>query len=270
MSGTKGCSFAVCAEYTLDSGENSAAKAVLGNPVSVGADYKAAFNGKSDETEYGLLVSFKDGITAKKCEKISAAAFGKDFAVTLEGENANLRSADFTAKSALSNFAEKAEKLKISESSLLVGNKDGFFAAFDCGDISQPSAMKLTKTNGFVSGDYAAVFSVDGGLEITLYKRNGEKADVIGKYTKTFTEDELKTLVLKGAETTAFAADSCGAAFEYFDGVSVISQYVVFGRTEGSKTLYDDKTGFTRAFAAGGKIYAVSSKGFDCVTGKNT
>ena len=130
--------------------------------------------------------------------------------------------------------------------------------------------MKLTKTNGFVSGDYAAVFSVDGGLEITLYKRNGEKADVIGKYTKTFTEDELKTLVLKGAETTAFAADSCGAAFEYFDGVSVISQYVVFGRTEGSKTLYDDKTGFTRAFAAGGKIYAVSSKGFDCVTGKNT
>jgi len=270
VSGTKGCSFAVCAEYTLDSGESSAAKAVLGNPVSASADYKAAFNGKSDETEYGLLVSFKDGITAKKCEKISAAAFGKDFAVTLEGENANLRSADFTAKSALSNFAEKAEKLKISGSSLLVGNKDGFFAAFDCGDISQPTAMKLTKTNGIVSGDYAAIFSVDGGLEITLYKRNGEKADVIGKYTKTFTEDELKTLILKGAETTAFAADSCGAAFEYFDGVSVISQYVVFGRTEGSKTLYDDKTGFTRAFAADGKIYAVSSKGFDCVTGKNT
>ena len=153
---------------------------------------------------------------------------------------------------------------------MLVGNDGGYFAAFDCGDISQPTAMKLTVTNGIVSGDYAAVFSVNGGLEITLYKRNGEKADVIGKYSKTFTEDELKTLVLKGAETTAFAADSCGAAFEYFDGVSVISQYVVFGRTEGSKTLFDDKTGFTRAFASDGKIYAVSSKGFDCVTGKNT
>lgn len=270
LSGTKGCSFAVCAEYTLDSGENVGAKAVLGDPVSAGADYKAAFNGKTDDGEYGLLVNFKDGITAKKCEKITAAAFGKDFAVTLEGENANLRTADFTAKCALSNLAEKAEKLKISGNSLLVGNKDGYFAAFDCGDISQPTALKLTKTNGIVSGDYAAVFSVDGGLEITLYKQNGEKADVLGKYTKTFTEDELKTLVLKGAETTAFAADSCGAAFEYFDGVSVVSQYVVFGRTEGSKTLYDDKTGFTRAFAAGGKIYAVSSKGFDCVTGKNT
>ena len=270
LSGTKGCSFAVCAEYTLDSGENVGAKAVLGDPVSAGADYKAAFNGKTDDGEYGLLVSFKDGITAKKCEKITAAAFGKDFAVTLEGENANLRTADFTVKCALSNLAEKAENLKISGNSLLVGNKDGYFAAFDCGDISQPTALKLTKTNGIVSGDYAAVFSVDGGLEITLYKQNGEKADVIGKYTKTFTEDELKTLVLKGAETTAFAADSCGAAFEYFDGVSVVSQYVVFGRTEGSKTLYDDKTGFTRAFAAGGKIYAVSSKGFDCVTGKNT
>lgn len=270
LSGTKGCSFAVCAEYTLESGENNAAKAVLGDPVSAGADFKAAFNGKTDGGEYGLLVNFKDGITAKKCEKITAAAFGKDFAVTLEGENANLRTADFTAKCALSNLAEKAENLKISGNSLLVGNKNGYFAAFDCGDISQPTALKLTKTNGIVSGDYAAVFSVDGGLEITLYKRNGEKADVIGKYTKTFTEDELKTLVLKGAETTAFAADSCGAAFEYFDGVSVVSQYVVFGRTEGSKTLYDDKTGFTRAFAASGKIYAVSSKGFDCVTGKNT
>lgn len=269
-SGTKGCSFAVCAEYALDSGENIGAKAVLGDPVSAGANYKAAFNGKTDDGEYGLLVSFKDGITAKKCGKISAAAFGKDFAVTLEGENANLRSADFTAKSALSNFAENAKTLKISGSSLLVGNDGGYFAAFDCGDISQPTAMKLTVTNGIVSGDYAAVFSVNGGLEITLYKRNGEKADVIGKYAKTFTEDELKTLVLKGAETTAFAADSCGAAFEYFDGVSVISQYVVFGRTEGSKTLFDDKTGFTRAFASDGKIYAVSSKGFDCVTGKNT
>ena len=270
LSGTKGCSFAVCAEYTLESGENVGAKAVLGDPVSAGADYKAAFNGKADDGEYGLLVSFKDGITAKKCEKITAAAFGKDFAVTLEGENANLRAGDFTAKSALSNFAEKAENLKISGSSLLVGNKDGYFAAFDCSDAAQPSALKLTKTNGIVSGDYAAVFSVEGGLEITLYKQNGEKADVIGKYTKTFTEDELKTLVLKGSETTAFTADSCGAAFEYFDGVSVVSQYVVFGRTEGSKTLYDDKTGFTRAFASDGRIYAVCSKGFDCVTGKNT
>lgn len=270
LSGTKGCSFAVCAEYTLESGENVGAKAVLGNPVSAGADYKAAFNGETDDGEYGLLMSFKDEITAKKCEKITAAAFGKDFAVTLEGENANLRAGDFTAKSALSNLAENAQTLKISENSLLVGNKNGYFAAFDCGDISQPTALKLTKTNGIVSGDYAAVFSVEGGLEITLYKRNGEKADVIGKYTKSFTEDELKTLVLKGAETTAFAAESCGAAFEYFDGVSVISQYVVFGKTEGSKTLFDDKTGFTRAFSSDGRIYAVSSKGFDCVTGKNT
>ncbi|MGN0668956.1 MAG: hypothetical protein ACI4JZ_00260, partial [Oscillospiraceae bacterium] len=269
ISGTDGCSFAVCAEYTLSSGENSAAKAVLGNPVSASADFRAALNGKTDDNEYGLLIDFKDKLSAKKCEKITAAAFGKDFAVTLEGENANIRNADFTAKCALSNFAEDAEKLKIIDKNLLVGNEDGFFSAFDCTNLSEPSAVKLTKTNGIVSGDNAAIFSVDGGLTITYYKKENGAAKVLGKYQKAFSDDELKTLVLKGAETTAFADDSCGAAFEYFDGVSVVAQYVVFGKNEGVKTLYDDKTGFTRAFAAGGKIYAVSSNGFDCVTGKS-
>lgn len=269
ISGTDGCSFAVCAEYTLENGENTAAKAVLGNPVSASADFRAALNGKTDEAEYGLLIDFKDTLSSKKCEKITAAAFGEGFAVTLEGENANLRSADFTAKCALSNFAETAQTLKISEKNLLVGNKDGFFSAFDCTNLAEPSAVKLTKTNGIVSGDDAAVFSVENGLTVTYYNKADGTAKIIGKYQKAFSDEELKTLVLKGAQTTAFADNSCGAAFEYFDGVSVVAQYVVFGKNEGIKTLYDDKTGFTRAFAAGGKIYAVSSNGFDCVTGKS-
>ena len=269
LSGTDGCSFAVCAEYALESGENSAAKAVLGNPVSASADFRAALNGKTEDKEYGLLIDFKDALSAKKCEKITAAAFGKSFAVTLEGENANLRSADFSAKCALSNFAENAEKLKIVDNKLLIGNKDGFFSAFNCANIEEPSAVKLTKTNGIVSENNAAVFSIENGLTITYYKNEDGVAKILGKYQKAFSDDELKTLVLKGAETTAFADDSCGAAFEYFDGVSVVSQYVIFGKNEGIKTLYDDKTGFTRAFSSGGKIYAVSSKGFDCVTGKS-
>ena len=269
LSGTNGCSFAVCAQYTLENGENTAAKAVLGNPVSASADFRAALNGKTEDKEYGLLVNFKDTLSARRCEKISAAAFGEGFAVTLEGENANLRAADFTAKCELSNLSEKAQKLKIMDKNLLVGNGDGFFSAFDCSNIDEPSAVKLTKTNGIVSGDNAAVFSIDGGLTITYYKNEGETAKILGEYKKSFSDDELKTLVLKVTETTAFADDSCGAAFEYFDGVSVVSQYVVFGKNEGEKTLYDDRTGFTRAFSSGGKIYAVSSKGFDCVTGKS-
>ena len=269
LSGTDGCSFAVCAQYTLENGENTAAKAVLGNPVSASADFRAALNGKTEDKEYGLLVNFKDTLSARRCEKISAAAFGEGFAVTLEGENANLRAADFTAKCELSNLSEKAQKLKIMDKNLLVGNDDGFFSAFDCSNIDEPSAVKLTKTNGIVSGDNAAVFSIDGGLTITYYKNEGETAKILGEYKKSFSDDELKTLVLKVTETTAFADDSCGAAFEYFDGVSVVSQYVVFGKNEGEKTLYDDRTGFTRAFSSGGKIYAVSSKGFDCVTGKS-
>ncbi len=269
LSGTDGCSFAVCAQYTLENGENTAAKAVLGNPVSASADFRAALNGKTEDKEYGLLVNFKDTLSARRCEKISAAAFGEGFAVTLEGENANLRAADFTAKCELSNLSEKAQKLKIMDKNLLVGNDDGFFSAFDCSNIDEPSAVKLTKTNGIVSGDNAAVFSIDGGLTITYYKNEGETAKILGEYKKSFSDDELKTLVLKVTETTAFADDSCGAAFEYFDGVSVVSQYVIFGKNEGEKTLYDDRTGFMRAFSSGGKIYAVSSKGFDCVTGKS-
>ena len=269
LSGTDGCSFAVCAEYTLESGENTAAKAVLGNPVSASADFRAALNGKTEESEYGVLIDFKAELSSKKCEKITAAAFGEGFAVTLEGENANIRNSTFAAKCALSNFAENAEKLKIIDKNLLVGNKDGFFSAFNCANPAEPAAVKLTKTNGIVSGDNAALFSIENGLTITYYKNEDGVAKVLGRYQKSFSDEELKTLVLKGAETTAFADNSCGAAFEYFDGVSVVAQYVVFGKNEGSKTLYDDKTGFTRAFAAGGKIYAVSSNGFDCVTGKS-
>ena len=266
VSGTDGCSFAVCAEYKLESGENSAAKAVLGNPISASADYRAAFNGKTDKEEYGLLISYKDEISSKKCEKIKAAAFGEDFAVTLEGENANIRAADFTAKRGLANFPEKAEQFKIIGKNLLVGNENGFFAAFDCTNPEMPATLKLTKTNGIVQGDDAVLFSVDSGLTITYYNRVGNEAKVAASYRKEFTPEELKTLMLKGAETTAFADGSCGAAYEYFDGVSVVAQYVVFGKKQGEKTLYDDKTGFTRAFAAGGKIYAISSKGFSCVS----
>ncbi len=268
VSGTDGCSFAVCAEYKLDSGESSAAKAVLGDPISASADYRAAFNGKTDKEEYGLLISYKDEISSKKCGKISGAAFGEGFAVTLEGENANIRDADLTAKRGLANFPEKAEQFKIIGKNLLVGNENGFFAAFDCANPEEPAALKLTKTNGIVQGDDAVLFSVDSGLTITYYNRAGNEAKVAASYRKEFTPEELKTLVLKGAETTAFADGSCGAAYEYFDGVSVVSQYVVFGKKQGEKTLYDDKTGFTRAFAAGGKIYAISSKGFSCVSDK--
>lgn len=266
VSGTEGCSFAVCAEYKLDSGESSSAKAVLGNPISASADYRAAFNGKNDKEEYGLLISYKDEISTKKCEKIKAAAFGEDFAVTLEGENANIRTADFTAKRGLANFPEKAEQFKIIGKNLLVGNENGFFAAFDCTNPETPAALKLTKTNGIVQGDDAVLFTVDSGLTITYYNREGNQAKVAASYRKEFTPEELKTLRLKGAETTAFADGSCGAAYEYFDGVSVVAQYVVFGKKQGEKTLYDDKTGFTRAFAAGGRIYAISSKGFSCVS----
>lgn len=266
VSGTDGCSFAVCAEYKLDSGENTAAKAVLGNPISASADYRAAFNGKTDKEEYGLLISYKDEISSKKCGKIAEAAFGEDFAVTLESGNANIRAADFTAKRGLANFPEKVEQFKIIGKNLLVGNENGFFAAFDCTNPEMPAALKLTKTNGIVQGDDAVLFSVDSGLTITYYNRVGNEAKVAASYRKEFTPEELKTLMLKGAETTAFADGSCGAAYEYFDGVSVVAKYVVFGKKQGEKTLYDDKTGFTRAFAAGGKIYAISSKGFSCVS----
>ncbi len=266
ISGTDGCSFAVCAEYSLKDGKVEESKAVLGNPVLASANFKAALNGKTDNEEYGLLISFKDELISKKCDTITAAAFGDDFAVTIDGDLVNVRDDNFTAKSIISNLPEQAENLKIDGKNLLMGNKDGFFAAFNCENVSTPAINKLTKTDGVFSGDNAMLFSLTDSLEITCCKNENGTLKTIGQFTKALTEEELDTLRLKGTETIVFTGESCGVAYEYFDGISVVCEYVVFGKENAVKTLYDDKTGFTLAFCEDGKIYAVSSEGVRAVS----
>ena len=76
--------------------------------------------------------------------------------------------------------------------------------------------------------------------------------------------DMLNTLEFGGVNTVIMDGVRFGAAYRYFDGVSVMSGYAVMsdgGEESPAKDLFDDRTGFTLAFKHGGNIYALCGGG---------
>ena len=49
-----------------------------------------------------------------------------------------------------------------------------------------------------------------------------------------------------------------GAAYRYFDGVSVVDEFAELGRSRSLHTLYDDKTGYTGAAVVDGSLKLLS------------
>ena len=80
-------------------------------------------------------------------------------------------------------------------------------------------------------------------------------------YSKALSAEQLATLTFGADDTFIVSGSFCGAAYSYFDGVSVVSEYALLDGSQKVTTLYDDRTGFTLAFESGGKPYAVCSEG---------
>ncbi|MDE7231338.1 MAG: hypothetical protein K2N56_12725 [Oscillospiraceae bacterium] len=267
LSKTQGYSYALSAGYVLEGGTVISAKAAIGNPVYASADGRFIMNGsetKKDVTEeYGLMISANgEDIAYERCGKVGcAAAFGNGIAA-LENGKPILRDGEFKYCSELGTTSRIPTKMRFSDNMLVLSDNDGIFLTADCSELSAVRLRNLKQINGDCVGNSAITLEADtNGIKLTRYVLENGKEKEIVSFTRELTSDQIKTLVCGTANAMVAADERCGAAYSYFDGVSVISEYVTLSDASEAATLFDDKTGFEYAFMMDGKIYAVCSKG---------
>lgn len=262
ISDTKGYSYGVSAGYSTADGSVTDTCAVIGDPIAASADGRFALNGDN-----GVLIKTDgDKITSAKTEKLTHAAFGESgCAITVEGdsENVKLYDAELEPASILTGVTDKINVMRFDGSFLTISCTNSVFRV-DCSDAGKPEPLKLKTVNGLIAGQSALTCETNGtALLITRYDLKNSKAERAGEYAKELTAAQLTTAKLGAPKTAVIDGAVSGVAYSYFDGVSVISEYVVFSDSEQPKTVsvFDDKTGFTAAFKDGSAVNAVCAGG---------
>jgi len=274
LSRTKGYSYGVSGAFSLENGDTIRADAVLGNPVF--ASGNGAFAVNSAETGTLLRVDYTNAAPATdetdavrpkvftaECGKFSAAAFCEKGSAVFENGSIVLRDTEFNTLSMLQSFSSIPERLRFSGDTLIVADKEKVFLTVKCADWLDPLPFAFRRAVGMVNGNTAVTLSQTAeGLSVTSWTLD-ETGAASPKYESVvaLTGEQRGTLKFGGAETIVASENVCGAAYSYFDGVSVISEYVLLGDPSKRAMLYDDKEGFGVAFAADGSIYAECGKG---------
>ena len=285
LSDTEGCSYAVYGCFSLADGTVKERGAVLGDPVFSGAeDFFAAMRsengcvliGKGDDgaasvKEAGNIIACNVGDTFVmqlsedaepfdstpdiKRQQVVAATAEKDE----NGTTVYLRGFDFEPVSALANIQGEVTKLDMHGGVLYIIGTDGVIMAVDVSDPSAPAVMELTSVQGVVDENSALCSSISGTLvKLTLYKKDesGAVAEA-GSASKVVTVADGSSVSMCGGNTYFIGEDRYGAAYSYFDGVSMISEYTVFGRTKASHSLFDEDEGFSFAAELDGALRLV-------------
>lgn len=252
VSGTaQGCSYAVWAEYTPDTGEIKGRTAALGDPVFSGAEsFSAALRADSGT----LLISLGNDkkLQSGTSPEITACASGSGLIATAEnsenGMTVYLRDSEMNL---LGGFAcgGNITSLRIDGDVIYVCDGEKIIMAADISSPSAPAALELTAAEGVISGEYALCSGkTASGITLTLYRLEENKAVQADSFAKTLTPEELQSFAFCGANTAAVnGTELCGAAYRWFDGVSVVDEFAVLGKSRSVKTLYDDPYGFTAA-----------------------
>lgn len=246
----QGCSYAVNSEYAKN-GEIKTRMAVLGNPIYSGAEFFSAV--MYDDTQMLLVTTdSKSDLTCCNTPEIVAAAISSGYIATAEksenGITVYIRDRDLKQISAF-NADSSVTTMKFDGNSLLLGDNDKITLAVDLSSAAAPSPLELTAESGVVNGEYALCGSTSAsGIALTLYKLDGGKAVQADMFSKTLTSAELESFKFSGANTFVVnGTECCGAAYSWFDGVSVVSEFSEMGRSRSVRTLYDDPDGFTAA-----------------------
>lgn len=276
LSRTKGYTYAISGGYSVEDGAVTVVKAALGDPVYADAEGTFFLNGKEEKGggEYGLIVSADNsGEEAKsvKCGKIGcAAAFEGGSAVYERGEEGGetvLRDKELNICSSKMRSADIPDRFAFSGSTLIAFSGDSVSFAADCSDINAVKLNNLRLVNGNTDGKSAVTLEPDEkGIKLTRYVLENGEVKPAGTFTRELSADQRNTLACGDKNAMVIGSDRVGAAYSYFDGVSVISEYVTLGTENEAVTLYDDKTGFEYAFEMDGKLRAVCSKGAVDVT----
>ncbi|MGN1110052.1 MAG: hypothetical protein ACI4QY_00235 [Oscillospiraceae bacterium] len=273
-SGTKGYSYGVSAAYSLENGDTLRADAAMGNPVFASGD--GAFMLNSADAGVLIRVDYSAAapetadspakpprVCSANCGKFGAAAFGDKGSAAFENGTIVLRDNEFKTKAILQNFTSIPETMRFCGDVLLAADKDKIFLAVDCTDLSAPAPVGISAFSGKADGNTAVILEQTAeGLRVASYSLDEAGAAVLkNESVLKLTGEQRGTLKLGKAAAIVADESACGAAYSYFDGVSVISEFVLLGDTPKRVMLYDDKKGIDMAFSADGKVFANCGKG---------
>lgn len=265
ISDTNGYSYGVSAGYSAESGELKTACAVIGDPIAASADGRFAVTG-----EKGLIINTNgEKLTAKATDKLSFAAFNNSGCAVIEesgnsGNNVRLLDKNSELNSILTGIPDKIKGMWFDKNILSIDGDEGGVLRIDCSDFKQPVPMSLSHANGVTSGNSALTYEItDNTISITRFNLENGISVKVSEFKKELTGAQPESIKFGDPRAVTIDGAKSGAAYSYFDGVSVISEYVVFADGEQPKTVsvFDDKTGFTAAFSNNGKINAVCSNG---------
>lgn len=279
ISETEGYSYGVSAGYSTANGERKDVCAVIGNPLAASANGRFALNGG----ENGLLLK-ADGkkLETRSTDKLLRAAFCENGGAILEekkpeeGEGSSseankvtLLKSDLKPASILSGVPERITGMWYDGGLLTISGESNSILRVDCADPAKPNPLTLRSAVGVTAEQSALTLETNGGtLTITRYDLENGTAKKLSEYTKSLPAEQLASVKLGDPKTAVINGGTSGVAYSYFDGVSVVSEYVVFanGQQPKTETLFDDKTGFTAAFPNGDRISAVCGEGVKTLT----
>lgn len=258
LTNTEGYSYGVCAAFSEENGETLSACAALGDPVFSDCDGIFALNG----AENGLIVRAGEKVEHKECGKISAAAFGDGVSAICENGEITVLDGDFTACSKIIELTNTPGYMRFSGGNLIVSSGKEVFLVMNCANPQSPATLNVTQVDGITDGQSALVCAAaSDGITVSRYVLENGAAAVKYSYSKQMSEAEMSSLEFGKPQTLVLDGELCGAAFSYFDGVCVVSEYVTLGSANTEDVSYDDREGFTLAFAADGRIYALCGEG---------
>ena len=229
-----GCSYAVWGEYAAENGEQKKRLAALGSPIYSGAEsFTAAMTRENGSAE---LTSDGGSLVSAALPEITACAAGNgviaDAEISNGGVTVYLRDSALKPLAAFTTGGE-IDHLRISGNVVYVGSGGYTVMAVDISDTSSPKALDLTSADGVVSGDYALCGAVSKtGITLTLYKLESGKAVQADSFAKALTASELESFRFSGTNCFVINGTDCsGAAYRYFDGVSVVDEFAELGRS---------------------------------------
>lgn len=280
-----GCGYAVYGEYLQADGSASATTAALGNPVYSGSEeFMAAMqtsdgfrlmqqnSGSVELVDISGLVfcNMSDVILVETADNhkpyddvIDIEDEQPIIATAEKDENGEikiyLRGFDFKPVSVITGVPAEMTSISIDEGILYICGENGVLSAADISEPENPVLVEFTRHDGIVREDCALTYSLsDSAVELVLYAYNDfEKIYEAAACTKSINPAEGKYPEICGDTLFISEESLAGAAFRYFDGVSMVSQYAVFGKTDTEFILFDDKSGFSAAVETDSTVYLI-------------
>ena len=284
---TDGCGYAVYGKYDPETGAAIRTAAALGDPVYSDADNFMAV--MKNESSYDIISEHADGTQLVNAEvaSLSACDMGDKEILVISDATAPtdsstpatetvanliataekyengadiiyLRGHDMKPISAIVNIPAEISAIRLNGNTLYVYGENGIQMAADISDPTSPVLIEFTDTYGVIKGDLALCGEVSDKLvRFSLYQMTDSEIKEISSTTKLV--NAIGDAPKLGGGNTFYieSAERCGAAYSYFDGVSVVSEFALFGKSNTAHTLFDDKTGFTSAATINERLHLI-------------